>query len=161
LIFIPQADTETEMSHRANKAAVTTVERHSYTRDQWTQQMAQQHITREDMNRLVMDFLVVEGYMEVARQFSLESGTERASYPLPLHSRRPLLTSGKAQVNLDDIAERMNIRNAIQQGRVQEGIEFVNDLDSEVSLTLPPPSFSFSFFSSCHRRKREKNEQRS
>jgi len=145
LIFIPQADTETEMSHRANKAAVTTVERHSYTRDQWTQQMAQQHITREDMNRLVMDFLVVEGYMEVARQFSLESGTERASYPLPLHSRRPLLTSGKAQVNLDDIAERMNIRNAIQQGRVQEGIEFVNDLDSEVSLT-PPSSLLLLLF---------------
>ncbi len=97
LIFNPETDRQratdssaTEMSHRSSKAAITTVERHTYTRDQWAQQMAQQHVTREDMNRLVMDFLVVEGYMEVARQFSLESGTERESFSSFLLSRLAL-----------------------------------------------------------------------
>ena len=31
-------------------------------------------VRKEDMNRLVMNYLVTEGYADAARQFSIESG---------------------------------------------------------------------------------------
>lgn len=34
-------------------------------------------IRKEDMNKLVMNFLVTEGYVEAAEKFRNESGTER------------------------------------------------------------------------------------
>jgi hypothetical protein len=32
---------------------------------------------KEDMNKLVMNFLVTEGYVEAAEKFQMESGTQR------------------------------------------------------------------------------------
>lgn len=72
---------------------------------------------RRDLNRLVMDYLVIEGYKEAAENFARESGLE------------PLL-------DFESIQSRMNVRNAIQQGNVQEAIERINDLNPEVSLSL-------------------------
>jgi hypothetical protein len=34
-------------------------------------------IRKEDMNKLVMNFLVTEGYVDAAEKFRMESGTER------------------------------------------------------------------------------------
>ena len=36
-------------------------------------------VKKEDMNKLIMNYLVTEGYADAARQFSLESGTTLAS----------------------------------------------------------------------------------
>lgn len=64
-----------------------------------------------------MDYLVIEGYKEAAENFARESGLE------------PLL-------DFESIQSRMNVRNAIQQGNIQEAIERINDLNPEVSLSL-------------------------
>jgi hypothetical protein len=72
-------------------------------------------LARSDLNRLIMDYLVIEGYKSAAEQFSQE-----ADLPSP--------------VDFDSIEARMNIREALQRGDVEDAITLVNDLDPEVSV---------------------------
>lgn len=51
-----------------------------------------------------MNYLVIEGYKDAALKFQKESNVDPA-------------------VNLDSIQDRMNIRNAIQQGNIESAIE--------------------------------------
>lgn len=71
-------------------------------------------LTCSDLNKLVMNYLVIEGYKDAAEKFSNECGLE-------------------PNVDLESIQDRMNIRNAIQAGNIEEAIERVNDLNPEVS----------------------------
>mmetsp|Transcript_29238 Transcript_29238/g.93532 ORF Transcript_29238/g.93532 Transcript_29238/m.93532 type:complete len:98 (+) Transcript_29238:182-475(+) len=52
------------------------------TREEWEGKLAQVKVRKEDMNKLVMNFLLTEGYVEAARTFERESGTSRG-HPLP------------------------------------------------------------------------------
>jgi hypothetical protein len=70
-----------------------------------------------DLNRLVMDYLVIEGYKSAAEEFSLEAGVQPA-------------------VDFASIESRRNIREALNRGDVQEAITRVNDLNPEVNYTL-------------------------
>lgn len=47
------------------------------TRDDWEKKLNDVKIRKEDMNKLVMNFLVTEGYVDAAEKFRMESGTER------------------------------------------------------------------------------------
>ena len=47
------------------------------TRDEWERKLKEVKIRKEDMNRLIMNFLVTEGYVDAADKFRLESGTQR------------------------------------------------------------------------------------
>ena len=66
-----------------------------------------------DLNRLVMDYLVIEGFKSAAEEFGREAGLA-------------------APVDLESIESRMNIREALQRGDVSEAIARVNDLNPEV-----------------------------
>ncbi|KAJ3184128.1 Glucose-induced degradation complex subunit [Irineochytrium annulatum] len=65
-----------------------------------------------------MNYLVIEGYKDAAEKFSEESG----------------IAPG---IDLTSIEDRMNIRNAVQVGHIDEAIERVNDLDPEILDTNP------------------------
>ena len=86
------------------------------------------------MNKLVMNFFVTEvqflpstkqkngngaipvcaqGYVKAAKMFEEETGTP-------------------AGIDLDSIADRMEIRRCIQTGQVESAIDRVNDLNPEV-----------------------------
>jgi len=62
------------------------------------------------MNRLVLDFLVIEGYKDAAEAFSREAGVT-------------------PDVNLDSISDRMAIRASVQAGNIQAAVDRVNELD--------------------------------
>lgn len=47
------------------------------TREDWEKRLNDVKIRKEDMNKLVMNFLVTEGYVEAAEKFRKESGTDR------------------------------------------------------------------------------------
>lgn len=47
------------------------------TRDEWERKLSDVKIRKEDMNRLVMNFLVTEGFVDAADKFRVESGTQR------------------------------------------------------------------------------------
>jgi hypothetical protein len=66
-----------------------------------------------DLNKLVMNYLVVEGYKDAAEQFSIESGIA-------------------PMVDIASIQDRMDIRRAVQSGNVDAAIERVNDLNPDV-----------------------------
>lgn len=77
-------------------------------------------LANSDLNRLVMDYLVIEGYKDAADCFSRESGL-------------------KPFVDSDSILNRMIIRGAIQRGDIDDAIGRVNELDPEVRFLVHSP----------------------
>ncbi|KDQ63486.1 hypothetical protein JAAARDRAFT_29509 [Jaapia argillacea MUCL 33604] len=65
-----------------------------------------------------MDYLVIEGYKSAAEEFSHEAGL-----PPP--------------VDLESIESRMNIREALHRGDVEDAITRMNDLNPEILDTNP------------------------
>lgn len=86
--------------------------------EEWERRLHDVNVSKHDLNRLVMDYLVIEGFKSAAEEFSREAG---------------LL----APVDLDSIESRMNIREALQRGDVGEAIARVNDLNPEILDTNP------------------------
>nr|ODO02669.1 hypothetical protein L204_01408 [Cryptococcus depauperatus CBS 7855] len=71
-----------------------------------------------DLNSLVLDYLLVEGFSDAAIEFARETG-------IP------------ADIDHEKISERMEIRQAVEEGRVEEAISRVNELDPEILDTNP------------------------
>lgn len=66
-----------------------------------------------DLNKLVMNYLVIEGYMEAADNFSKEANL------VP-------------EVELESIHQRMQIRKLIEDGNLDGAIDKLNDLNLDV-----------------------------
>lgn len=88
------------------------------TREEWEKKLSSVNVRKEDMNKLVMNFLVTEGYVEAAEKFRFESGTE-------------------PDTDLSTITDRMAVKMAVQCGNVEDAIEKVNDLNPEILDTNP------------------------
>ncbi|KAL6992621.1 Glucose-induced degradation complex subunit [Sarracenia purpurea var. burkii] len=88
------------------------------TREEWEKKLNDVKIRKEDMNKLVMNFLVTEGYVDAAEKFRMESGTE-------------------PDIDLATITDRMAVKKAVQCGNVEDAIEKVNDLNPEILDTNP------------------------
>ncbi|KAI8804988.1 CTLH/CRA C-terminal to lish motif domain-containing protein [Cladochytrium replicatum] len=82
-------------------------------KDEWEARIMEVRISKTDLNKLIMNYLVIEGYKDAAEKFSLESGISPT-------------------IDLSSIENRMKIRNAVQCGNIDEAIERVNDLDPEI-----------------------------
>ncbi|KAG0048245.1 hypothetical protein BGZ83_006774 [Gryganskiella cystojenkinii] len=87
-------------------------------RDDWNARLGEIQVDRDDLNKLIMNYLIIEGYKDAAEKFSQESGA-------------------KPPVNLESIQDRMIVRTAIQRGHIEEAIERVNDLNPEILDTNP------------------------
>ncbi|XP_020242136.1 glucose-induced degradation protein 8 homolog isoform X2 [Asparagus officinalis] len=81
-------------------------------REEWERKLKEVKIRKDDVNKLVMNFLVTEGYADAAEKFRIESGTEH--------------------IDLATITDRMAVKKALQSGNVQDAIEKVNDLNPEI-----------------------------
>eukprot|EP00123_Amoebidium_parasiticum_P011936 comp21000_c0_seq1/m.28167 comp21000_c0_seq1/g.28167 ORF comp21000_c0_seq1/g.28167 comp21000_c0_seq1/m.28167 type:complete len:237 (-) comp21000_c0_seq1:167-877(-) len=84
----------------------------------WQKRLAAADIKKSDLNRLVMNYLVIEGYKDAAERFMQEAGLD-------------------AERDLGSIEDRMQIRHAVQNGEVERAIELVNDLNPEILDTNP------------------------
>lgn len=71
------------------------------------------NLQNSDMNRLIMNFLVTEGFKEAAEKFQQEAGLEPS-------------------VELTSLDDRILIRSAVQAGRIQEATHLVNQLHPEL-----------------------------
>ncbi|KAE7995612.1 hypothetical protein FH972_000388 [Carpinus fangiana] len=87
------------------------------TKEEWEKKLNDVKIRKEDMNKLVMNFLVTEGYVDAAEKFRMESGTE-------------------PDIDLATITDRMAVKKAVQCGNVEDAIEKVNDLNPELFFHL-------------------------
>lgn len=80
---------------------------------EWERRLSEIAVDKTLVNRLVLDYLVIEGYKDAAEAFARESGLS-------------------VSVDLDGIADRMAIRMAVQRGDVQAAVELVNALDPQI-----------------------------
>ncbi|KAF9646116.1 lish motif-containing protein [Thelephora ganbajun] len=87
-------------------------------KEEWERRLHEVHVTKNDLNRLIMDYLVIEGYKVSAEEFSQEAGLS-------------------PPVDFESIEGRMNIREALQRGDVEDAITRVNDLNPEILDTNP------------------------
>lgn len=71
-------------------------------------------LTDSDLNNLVLNFLILEGYESAAKKFAAEAN----------------LTP---KIPTDTIHERVEIRSAIVRGDVTRSIMLINNLNPEVS----------------------------
>jgi hypothetical protein len=69
-----------------------------------------------DINTVIMDYLIKEGYPDSAKKFAIEANIRQ----------RP---------DEESIRTRVDIRNAIHSGDIQSAIEKINELNQEVSTT--------------------------
>jgi len=67
-----------------------------------------------DLNSVIMDYLISEGYPSAAQKFALEANIQ-------------------PQVDVESIRERVEIRNAIYGGDIRSAIEKINELNPQVS----------------------------
>ncbi|RKP08702.1 CTLH/CRA C-terminal to lish motif domain-containing protein [Thamnocephalis sphaerospora] len=86
--------------------------------EQWEQRLSDVDIRKTELNRLVMHYLLTEGYKDAAEEFARESGIKPA-------------------VEMEGIQERLQIRQAVQRGDIEDAIERINDLDPELLDAQP------------------------
>lgn len=92
-----------------------------------------------DLNKLVLDWLIIEGYRDAAVSFASELELDaQASQPSTSISES---ISNPGKIDFDSIHERMLIRESIEAGRIDEAVRRVNELDSEVSVNVPVLSY--------------------
>ena len=66
-----------------------------------------------DINSLIMDYLITEGYPSAAQKFAIEANIPPST-------------------DLESINERVEIRNSIHRGDLQTAIEKINELNPQV-----------------------------
>jgi hypothetical protein len=66
-----------------------------------------------DINNLIMDYLITEGYPSAAQKFAIEANIQ-------------------PNTDLESINERVEIRNSIHRGDLQTAIEKINELNPQV-----------------------------
>src|SRR5207249_11171755 len=82
-------------------------------KEAWLERLEELRIHRSDMNKLIMNYLVTEGFKEAAEKFQLEAGV-------------------KASVDLESLDHRIRIRDFIQNGSITEAISMINKLHPEL-----------------------------
>jgi hypothetical protein len=88
------------------------------TKEDWEKRLKEVNISKSELNKLIMDYFVVEGFKDAAEKFQKESGTDPG-------------------VNLSTLSERMAIRNAIQEGNISRSVELLNEFDPDILDTNP------------------------
>lgn len=91
-------------------------------RNEWMNKIETSHIDRSLMNRLVMNYLVTEGFKEAADKFGVETGI---CYPY----------------DTDSLNERIKIRDAVENGNIEKAIGHINSLHPELIDTNRPLAF--------------------
>ncbi|KAL1405207.1 hypothetical protein Q8F55_008832 [Vanrija albida] len=91
-------------------------------RQTWEAKFESAEVSKSDLNALIFDYLVVEGFSDAAVEFARETGISQT-------------------IDQGMIQERMDIRQAVEDGRVEEAVRRVNELDPEILDTNPPLLF--------------------
>jgi hypothetical protein len=86
--------------------------------EEWNKKLDSVNVNKASLNKLLLNYFAIMGYRDAAQAFALESNT------IP-------------NIHLDSITDRMLIRNLIQSGNIQQAVEKVNDLESEILDTNP------------------------
>lgn len=98
------------------KVAAPSVIRMSFDDASWHERLRDVTISKATMNKLVLDYLIIEGHKDAAARFKNETGMD-------------------TEVDFETIADRMAVRAAVEAGDIRGAIELVNQLSSDVLLS--------------------------
>ncbi|KAI9679285.1 MAG: hypothetical protein M1817_005305 [Caeruleum heppii] len=79
--------------------------------------------SKTDINFVIMDYLINEGYPAAAKRFAVEANIQPTE-------------------DVGSIEERVKIRNAVQRGEIQKAIEMINDFNPQILDTDPSLHFA-------------------
>ncbi len=79
----------------------------------WEEKVKSYYLPRAEINKLVMEYLVKEGFKDAVLSFSEETGID-------------------PEVNMSSMDDQIKIREAIEGGRIQDAVEMVNNVDPEI-----------------------------
>jgi len=82
-------------------------------KEKWMEKIDDVQIPRSEVNKLIMNYLVTEGFKDAAEKFQLESGTEPG-------------------VDLKTLDQRIKILEAIQVGDIQRALEMINSYQPQL-----------------------------
>lgn len=102
-------DVNLSESSAESKAHTTSGNSHS----KWEDKVKSYHLPRAELNKLVMEYLVKEGFKDAVLSFQKESGIEPG-------------------VNMAIMDDQIKIRDAIEEGSIQNAVELVNEVDPEI-----------------------------
>ncbi|KAF8450190.1 CTLH/CRA C-terminal to lish motif domain-containing protein [Terfezia claveryi] len=89
----------------------------------WDKRVDDVKVSKTDLNNLVMNYLIIEGYESAALKFAQEANIT-------------------PQYHFYDIQDRVQIRSAIHSGDIDTAIQRINDLYPEMLDTNPSLHFS-------------------
>ena len=82
-------------------------------KEKWVEEMDNMHIESAIMNRLVMDYLVTEGFKEAAEKFEVEARVQPV-------------------ISLDSLDARIKIRDSILAGSIDAALSSINEVHPEL-----------------------------
>ena len=84
----------------------------------WEEKVKSYHLPRAEINKLIMEYLIKEGFKDAVLAFQSETGMEPG-------------------VNMTIMDDQIKIREAVETGRIQDAVELVNEVDPEILDTNP------------------------
>jgi hypothetical protein len=91
----------------------TELKTQSTAHSKWEEKVKAYHLPRAELNKLVMEYLVKEGFKDAVLAFQSESGIEPG-------------------FNMAIMDDQIKIREAVEAGRIQNAVELVNEVDPEI-----------------------------
>ncbi|SLM36355.1 LisH dimerisation motif, subgroup [Lasallia pustulata] len=101
-------DQTSQPANMTSTASTATPTRHPFER-----RVDEVKLSKTDINYVIMDYLIREGYPSAAQKFALEANIQPT-------------------IDLESIQERVEIRNAIYGGDIQSAIERINELNPQI-----------------------------
>lgn len=87
--------------------------REEMTKEKWMENIERVEIPRSEVNKLVMNYLVTEGFKDAAEKFQMESGTDPG-------------------IDLSTLDPRIKILEAIQSGDIPRAVEMINSYQPQL-----------------------------
>jgi hypothetical protein len=99
--------------------------------DKWNEEINKLRVNRQDMNKLVLNYLIVEGYKDAVEKFIKETGIS-GMYILFIYI---------AEYDSELLEKRMKVRGLIISGKIDDAINDINDINSEILENNPAIHF--------------------
>lgn len=84
--------------------------------EEWLSKLESMQLKRSELNLLIMDYLIAEGFKEAAERFKSEAGLE-------VNKMEQMSSSGESASEID---QRIAVRVAIEEGRIQDAMKLIN-----------------------------------
>ena len=90
--------------------------------EDWLSRLESMQLKRSELNLLIMDYLIAEGFKEAAERFKTEANIDSDKI-------NQLVTSHETSEQID---QRIAVRIAIENGRIREAMKLINDYYPEL-----------------------------